>query len=88
MTDAEILQGIEEIAHLHLHRSGRLAPEMELVEDLELDSLLLLTLAVEVENRFQICLDQQDEASIRTIGDLVGVVRRKLSRSPRPSAGD
>ena len=30
-----------------------------------------LTLAVEVENRFRVCLDEEDEAAIETVGDLV-----------------
>jgi acyl carrier protein len=77
MTPEEILQGIETVAREHLNRSTRLRPEMDLVEDLELDSLQLLTLAVEVENRFRIYLEEKDEAAIRTIGDLVRTVQRK-----------
>jgi acyl carrier protein len=79
MTPEEILVGIEAVAREHLDRLEQLAPGMDLVEDLELDSLLLLTLAVEVENKFHICLDQEDEASIRTVGDLMGVVHRKIT---------
>lgn len=80
MTPKEILRGVEAVAREHLDRHEELEPGMDLVEDLELDSLLLLTLAVEVENRFRICLDQEDEASIRTVGDLVEVVHRKLTQ--------
>ena len=80
MKREEILAGIEAVARDHLGREGRLQTEMDLIDDLELDSLLLLTLAVEVENRFRICLDQEDEAGIRTVGDLVEVVRRKLEQ--------
>jgi acyl carrier protein len=57
-----------------------LAPELRLVEDLHLDSVGLLTLAVEVEDRFRICLDPEDEAAIRTVGDLERVLRGKLGR--------
>ena len=52
--------------------------DMRLVEDLELDSLKALTLAVEVENRFQICLDPEIEAGIVTLGDLVEAVRSSM----------
>ena len=45
----------------------------------ELDSIRLLTLAMEIEDRFEICLDEEDEESILTVADLVGVVRRKLA---------
>lgn len=81
MTRDEILQGIEAVARTHLERSDRLSPGLDLIEDLELDSLGLLTLAVEVENHFQICLEQEDEAQIRTVADLMAVVERKLGKA-------
>lgn len=80
MTPEEIRQGVEVVAREHLARHEKLELGMDLIEDLELDSLLLLTLAVEVENRFRICLDQEDEAAIRTVGDLVEIVHRKLTQ--------
>jgi len=51
---------------------------MRLVEDLRLDSVRLLTLAMEVENRFRVRLDELDEGAIETVGDLVATVRKKL----------
>jgi acyl carrier protein len=78
MSDGEILNGIAEVARAHLGWTGELAPEMRLVEDLRLDSVRLLTLAAEVENRFRVRLDELDEGSIETVGDLVAVVQRKL----------
>lgn len=78
MRDEAILEGIGEVARLHLGWEGILTPEMRLVEDLRLDSIRLLTLAAEVENRFRILLDETDEGGIQTVGDLVAVVRRKL----------
>lgn len=78
-TDAEILAGITAVARKHLDRREPLAPEMRLVEDLELDSIRLLTLAVEVENHFRVCLDEEDDRGIETVGDLVAVVRRELT---------
>lgn len=80
MTSEEILRGVEQVAREHLDRPGDLRLEMDLIEDLELDSLLLLTMAVEVENRFRICLEEEDEAAIRTVGDLVDIVQRKLEQ--------
>lgn len=70
----EILAGIEDVARTHVGYTGVLRPELRLVEDLELDSLKAMTLALEVENRFRICLDPETEATIETVGDLVGVV--------------
>lgn len=74
-----VLDGIAAVARRHLGWEGELSPGMRLIEDLRLDSLRLLTLAVEVENRFRVRLDEDDEAAIETVGDLVAIVRRKLA---------
>lgn len=79
MSDAEILTAITEISHRALDWEGEVRREQRLIEDLELDSLKLMTLAMEVEDCFEILLDEDDEKSVRTIGDLVDLVRRKLS---------
>jgi len=79
MTPDEVLAGIANIACEHVDFDGHLRREMRLVEDLELDSLGALTLAVEVENRFGIRLEPEVEAEIETVGDLVDVVGRLLA---------
>ena len=76
--EEQILAGIRDVARVHLRREGPLDTQARLVEDLGLDSLQLLTLAVEIENRFQICLDEEAEARIRTVGDLVRAVGDEL----------
>jgi acyl carrier protein len=76
VTDAEILAGIEEVAREHLGWQGRLEGRMRLVEELGLDSLKALTLAVEVEDRFQVCLDPERDDELVTVGDLVAAVRK------------
>lgn len=79
MPGMTILESISELAHTRLGwAGGALRPEMRLVEDLNLDSIRLLTLATEVENRFRILLDEADELAIETVGDLVALVERKL----------
>lgn len=78
MTDSEILDGVQKVARQHLDWQGELRPETRLVEDLELDSIKALTLAVEVENLFRVCLDPEVEARIATVGDLVAAVRSGL----------
>ncbi len=75
-SEAEVLAGIVEVARTHVGWHGELRPEMRLVEDLELDSLKALTLALEVENRFKVLLDQ--EGNLVTIRDLVAAIRRQF----------
>jgi acyl carrier protein len=78
VTDAEILAGVAAVAREHVGYEGELSPSQRLLEDLDLDSIKALTLAVEVENRFRVVIDPESEASIVTVGDLVRVVREKL----------
>jgi acyl carrier protein len=81
---AAVLAGIAAVAREHLGHEGPLPLEARLVEDLELDSIRLLTLATEVENHFRVLLLPEDEGRIETVGDLVAVVRAKLAQ---PSSG-
>lgn len=78
MTDDEILDGIRAVAREHLDYDGDVSPQTRLVEVLELDSVRLLTLVVEVENHFDVCLEEGDEDGVETAGDLVAVLRSRL----------
>jgi acyl carrier protein len=80
MTRAEILAGVAQVARDELELDPEtVRPEARLVEDLGLDSLRLLTLAAEVENRFQVALEPEDDAAIVTVGDLVAALERRLA---------
>jgi len=84
-TRAEILAAVGQVAREVLQHEGPIEAHLRLVEDLELDSLQLLSLAVEVENRFRVRLDPPDEERIRTVGDLAAIVAAKLGGVPSPS---
>lgn len=45
--------------------------------DLDLDSLRRIELVIEVENRFRVRLEPEDEAEVETLGDLAEVIRRR-----------
>lgn len=47
-------------------------------EDLGLDSMGLLTLALETENHFELCLDEPPDQPPETVGDLVALVEQRL----------
>ena len=44
-----------------------------------LDSIQRLTLVVAIEDHFEICFDESDEAEITGLDDLVRAIRSKLS---------
>jgi len=75
---AAILAGVTEVARRAVGFDGTLDESSRLVEDLGLDSIRLLVLAAEVENHFRVALDPEDDAAIRTVGDLVATIERKL----------
>ncbi len=84
MKRAEILAGVESIARRRLGRETITAePDARLIDDLELDSLQLLTLAVEVENHFRVRLSEDDDQAIVTVGDLVATIERRLAEGGR-----
>lgn len=78
MRRAEIEEGIAAVARQHLGFAGEFDGRLRLVEDLGFDSLKLLTLAAEIENRFRVTLDPDEEATIATLGDLVALLQAKL----------
>jgi acyl carrier protein len=53
------------------------APETRIGDDLELDSLRRIELVIEIENRFRVILEPEDEARIRTLGELADVISHR-----------
>lgn len=72
----ETLDGLREILRgMHLeHEVGR---DTHIRRDLDLDSLRRIELVIEVENRFRVRLEPEDEEDVETLGDLADVVHRR-----------
>ena len=75
----EVLAEIRRVLRDELGLARDPRPEDDLVTDLQLDSVGLLTLIVGLEDRFRIALAEEDAAAVRTVGDLAALVaeRRK-----------
>jgi len=84
MTEDTILRSINEIARTHIDWHGEVEPHMRLVEGLGLDSIKMMTLALEVENHFRICLDPSKDDELTTIADLVKAIKNQLELQPEP----
>ena len=66
---------------------GRFAPkrqnkppitrETRLVEDLGIDSPRMIDIVLEVEDRFDVCLEDADVQQTGTVGDLLDLVERR-----------
>ena len=70
----DLFASIADLARDRLAWREELTPSTRLVEDLGLDSLKLMELAVAIENHFRIRIDEAAETEIVTVGDLVDAV--------------
>ncbi len=66
------------IGRLSGSRPDDFAPETELVADLGFDSVKLIDLLMELEERLDIKLQEEDVADMSTIADLLTIIERKL----------
>ena len=74
MTPDQILEGIQTVFAEYLEIESGIEPDTQLLYNLQLDSLQLLTLVVELENHFQVCFEEGDEKGIETIRELVDLI--------------
>lgn len=79
----EVLREIARVLREELALSREPRPEDDLVGDLQLDSVGLLTLVVGLEDRFRVALKEEDAGAVRTVGDLAALVlqRREETRA-------
>ncbi len=78
MTDDEIRAEVTALARRELKLPGPLPAAGDLAE--HLDSVQRLTLIVAIEDRFEIAFDPDDEEGVRTLDDVVRLIRRKRGR--------
>ncbi|MDP1891159.1 MAG: acyl carrier protein [Gemmatimonadaceae bacterium] len=80
-TADEVMQEIQRICDAELQLARPVAPDLQLVRDLGLDSLGAMILAVGLEDRYRVRLNEQDAAALVTVADLVALVQRRCAES-------
>jgi acyl carrier protein len=80
MTDRQILEGVRTVMRERVGVTVPVGPQTDVLRDLKLDSIQLLTLVVELENHFQICFDPGDEQGISTVESVVRLIGERLER--------
>lgn len=83
MDRGEVLSGelvhlVQQVVREELGLSTPVSEETRLIEDLQLDSVGLTILAVEIENRYRIKLSEADATALRTVADLCALVQRRV----------
>ncbi|MEV6102240.1 meromycolate extension acyl carrier protein AcpM [Nocardia sp. NPDC051981] len=86
-TQEEIVAGIAEIVEeVTGIEAAEVAIEKSFVEDLDIDSLSLVEIAVQLEDKYSVKVPDEDLASLRTVGDAVAYVQKMEAEKPRLAA--
>ncbi len=79
--DKRVLEEIQRIARAELEFSGQVLLTHRLNEDLHLDSMAMIVVAVGLENAFRVKLQEEDAGLILTVADLVQLVVQRVSET-------
>jgi acyl carrier protein len=75
VTNEEILSGLAEIVNeVAGVETSEITREKSFVDDLDIDSLSMVEIAVQVEDRFGVKVPDDELANLRTVGDAVDYV--------------
>ena len=79
--DARVLEEIRRIARVDLEFAGEVLPTARLNDDLHLDSMAMIVVAVGLENVFRVKLQEEDAGQLVTVGDLVQLVVQRVGEA-------
>jgi acyl carrier protein len=79
----DVADGLREIMAARLGLPAeQLLPEARLVEDLGLDSLDAVELAISVERKFDIEVPEEELTKLKTVADMVALVESRVRQAP------
>ena len=77
VSQEEIIAGIAEIIEeVTGIEPSEITPEKSFVDDLDIDSLSMVEIAVQVEDRFGVKVPDEELANLKTVGDAVDYVAK------------
>lgn len=86
-TQEEIVAGIAEIVEeVTGIDAADVVPAKSFVDDLEIDSLSLVEIAVQLEDKYEVKIPDEDLASLRTVADAVVYVQKMAAEQPQLAA--
>lgn len=76
-TEAEIIAGLAEIVEeVTGIEPSEVTPEKSFVDDLDIDSLSMVEIAVQTEDRYGVEIPDEDLAKLRTVQDAVDYIHK------------
>ncbi|KIA59746.1 meromycolate extension acyl carrier protein AcpM [Nocardia vulneris] len=83
VTQEDIVAGIAEIIEeVTGIEAAEVSIEKSFIDDLEIDSLSLVEIAVQLEDKYEVKIPDEDLAGLRTVGDAVIYVQQMASEQP------
>ena len=83
MATQGVAEGLREIMAARLGLpTEQLVPEARLAEDLGLDSLDAVELAISVERKFDIEVPEEELTKLKTVADMVALVESRVRQAP------
>lgn len=83
MATQGVAEGLREIMAARLGLPAeQLVPEARLAEDLGLDSLDAVELAISVERKFDIEVPEEELTKLKTVADMVALVESRVKQAP------
>ena len=84
MTDQNIENALFEIVKIYLPQDvapSAISKDKHLMQDLGINSAHLVDIALDVEDKFDIMLQEQDMEAMQTVGDAIKIVRMKTDQA-------
>ena len=86
-TQEEIIAGLAEIIEeVTGIEPSEVTPEKSFVDDLDIDSLSMVEIAVQTEDKYGVKIPDEDLAGLRTVGDVVGYIQKLEEENPEAAA--
>ena len=86
-TQAEIISGLAEIIEeVTGIEPSEVTPEKSFVDDLDIDSLSMVEIAVQTEDKYGVKIPDEDLAGLRTVGDVVSYIQKLEEENPEAAA--
>lgn len=84
MTEIDILPKLKKIVTPYTQKKAALvnfSPETDLINDLEINSANLVDVVLDVEDEFNIEIDNDSMNEMLTVGDAIKIIRSKIEES-------
>ncbi len=87
VSQEEIIAGIAEIIEeVTGIEPSEVTPEKSFVDDLDIDSLSMVEIAVQTEDKYGVKIPDEDLAGLRTVGDVVSYIQKLEEEDPEAAA--